>query len=192
MAEAISEFVARNPSLSEGGWKSMKSTWGCSAARPPSGEPVLAQRTTKRRGSRFTSLLKAPTTSGFLPPAVSIIRAEPRSVCGVETASSGVIAEAVPEVNSRCTAAVNWADVYDPPEPTVKIPWSHLFPHRQAWAFATAKGLTDCFWWFYLVYAILGIIVNVIGGLVQTAYGLEHARMQTVFPQAEPRNVGLL
>jgi len=39
----------------------------------------------------------------------------------------------------------------DPPEPTVKIPWRRLFPHRQAWAFATAKGMTDCFWWFYLV-----------------------------------------
>lgn len=39
----------------------------------------------------------------------------------------------------------------DPPEPTVKIPWRRLFPHRQAWAFAVCKGMTDCFWWFYLV-----------------------------------------
>ncbi|MGO9199702.1 MAG: MFS transporter [Limisphaerales bacterium] len=39
----------------------------------------------------------------------------------------------------------------DPPEPTVKIPWRRLFPHRQAWAFAAAKFMTDCFWWFYLV-----------------------------------------
>jgi ACS family hexuronate transporter-like MFS transporter len=38
----------------------------------------------------------------------------------------------------------------DPPEPTVKIPWRRLFPHRQAWAFAVSKGMTDCFWWFYL------------------------------------------
>jgi hypothetical protein len=59
---------------------------------------VLAHRTTKRRGSRPTSCLEAPITSGFLPPAVSIITAEPRRVCGVETASSGVIAEAVPDV----------------------------------------------------------------------------------------------
>ena len=39
----------------------------------------------------------------------------------------------------------------DPPEPTVKIPWRRLFPHRQAWAVAVAKFMTDCFWWFYLV-----------------------------------------
>jgi len=38
----------------------------------------------------------------------------------------------------------------DPPDPAVKIPWRRLFPHRQAWAFAAAKGMTDCFWWFYL------------------------------------------
>lgn len=38
----------------------------------------------------------------------------------------------------------------DPPETTVKIPWRRLFPHRQAWAFAVCKGMTDCFWWFYL------------------------------------------
>jgi ACS family hexuronate transporter-like MFS transporter len=35
-------------------------------------------------------------------------------------------------------------------EPTVKIPWSRLFPHRQTWAVAVAKGMTDCFFWFYL------------------------------------------
>jgi ACS family hexuronate transporter-like MFS transporter len=38
----------------------------------------------------------------------------------------------------------------DPAEPTVKIPWRRLFPHRQAWAFAVGKFMTDCFWWFYL------------------------------------------
>jgi len=35
-------------------------------------------------------------------------------------------------------------------EPTVKIRWRRLLPHRQMWAFAVAKGMTDCFWWFYL------------------------------------------
>ncbi|HUJ71858.1 MAG TPA: MFS transporter [Verrucomicrobiae bacterium] len=38
----------------------------------------------------------------------------------------------------------------EPPEPTAKIPWRRLLPHRQTWAYAVAKGLTDCFWWFYL------------------------------------------
>jgi MFS transporter, ACS family, hexuronate transporter len=38
----------------------------------------------------------------------------------------------------------------DPPEPTVKIPWLKLLPHRQTWAFALGKFLTDPIWWVYL------------------------------------------
>jgi ACS family hexuronate transporter-like MFS transporter len=38
----------------------------------------------------------------------------------------------------------------DPPESTVKIPWARLFPHRQTWAFALGKFLTDPIWWVYL------------------------------------------
>jgi ACS family hexuronate transporter-like MFS transporter len=35
-------------------------------------------------------------------------------------------------------------------EPAVKIPWRRLLPHKQMWAFAVGKFMTDCFWWFYL------------------------------------------
>jgi len=38
----------------------------------------------------------------------------------------------------------------DPPETAVRIPWRRLLPHRQTWAYVTAKFMTDCFWWFYL------------------------------------------
>jgi ACS family hexuronate transporter-like MFS transporter len=38
----------------------------------------------------------------------------------------------------------------DPPESTVRIPWARLFPHRQTWAFAIGKFLTDPIWWVYL------------------------------------------
>jgi MFS transporter, ACS family, hexuronate transporter len=38
----------------------------------------------------------------------------------------------------------------DPADPSVKIPWRRLFPHRQTWAVAVAKFMTDGFWWFYL------------------------------------------
>lgn len=38
----------------------------------------------------------------------------------------------------------------DPPEPTAKISWARLLPHRQTWAFAIGKFLTDPIWWFYL------------------------------------------
>lgn len=38
----------------------------------------------------------------------------------------------------------------DPAEPVVKVPWKRLFPHRQTWAFAIGKFLTDPIWWVYL------------------------------------------
>lgn len=38
----------------------------------------------------------------------------------------------------------------DPAEPTVKIPWARLLPHRQTWAFAAGKFFTDPIWWFFL------------------------------------------
>src|SRR5215831_7072360 len=38
----------------------------------------------------------------------------------------------------------------DPSEPTVKIPWLRLLPHRQTWAFLIGKFLTDPIWWFFI------------------------------------------
>lgn len=38
----------------------------------------------------------------------------------------------------------------DAPEPATKIPWLDLIPHRQTWAFAIGKFMTDPIWWFYL------------------------------------------
>ena len=38
----------------------------------------------------------------------------------------------------------------DPPEPAVSVSWAELLRHRQAWAFAVGKFLTDSVWWFYL------------------------------------------
>lgn len=38
----------------------------------------------------------------------------------------------------------------DPPDPMVKIPWRKLLPHRQTWAFAIGKFMTDPIWWLYL------------------------------------------
>lgn len=38
----------------------------------------------------------------------------------------------------------------DPPEPTQKVAWRRLFPHRQTWAFGIGKFLTDPIWWVYL------------------------------------------
>ncbi len=38
----------------------------------------------------------------------------------------------------------------DPPDSLERIPWLTLVKHRQTWAFAIAKFLTDPIWWFYL------------------------------------------
>ncbi len=38
----------------------------------------------------------------------------------------------------------------DGPEPKRRAAWWPLFGHRQTWAFALAKFLTDPWWWFYL------------------------------------------
>ena len=38
----------------------------------------------------------------------------------------------------------------DPPEPTTKMSWATILPHRQAWTFAAAKFMTDPIWWLYL------------------------------------------
>jgi len=38
----------------------------------------------------------------------------------------------------------------DPPESVTPIPWLRLLPHRQTWAFAIGKFMTDPIWWVYL------------------------------------------
>jgi ACS family hexuronate transporter-like MFS transporter len=38
----------------------------------------------------------------------------------------------------------------DPPEAVTPIRWRQLIPHRQTWAFALGKLMTDPIWWLYL------------------------------------------
>lgn len=51
-----------------------------------------------------------------------------------------------PRVSTAELALIN----SEPPEASVKIPWSRLFQFRQAWSYVIGKFMTDCFWWFYL------------------------------------------
>jgi len=37
-----------------------------------------------------------------------------------------------------------------PASPPVQMRWADLLRHRQTWAFALGKGMTDPIWWFYL------------------------------------------
>ncbi len=48
---------------------------------------------------------------------------------------------------SKAELAYIKSDAEDPPQ---KIAWSRLIPHRQTWAFAIGKFLTDPIWWVYL------------------------------------------
>jgi ACS family hexuronate transporter-like MFS transporter len=55
-----------------------------------------------------------------------------------------------PEEDTRLSKAELEYIQSDPAEPTARVPWSRLFPHRQTWAFAIGKFLTDPIWWVYL------------------------------------------
>jgi len=55
-----------------------------------------------------------------------------------------------PEQQKRLSARELSYILSDPPEPETKIKWLKLMPHRQTWAFAIGKFLTDPVWWFYL------------------------------------------
>ena len=55
-----------------------------------------------------------------------------------------------PEMHPGVNAAELAIIQSDPVEKTAPIPWSRLLPHRQTWAFAAGKFLTDPIWWLYL------------------------------------------
>ena len=57
----------------------------------------------------------------------------------------------------------------DPDEPAVRLPWTQLLRHRQAWAFVAAKFFTDPIWWFFLFW--LPKFLNQEYGLTLTALG---------------------
>jgi len=58
----------------------------------------------------------------------------------------------------------------DPSDPTIKVAWHRLLPHRQTWAFLIGKFLTDPIWWFLLFW--LPKFLNTKYGLSLTTMGL--------------------
>ena len=56
----------------------------------------------------------------------------------------------VPEQHSGVSAAELAYIRSDPAEPAMRVPWRTLLKHRQTWAFAIGKFLTDPVWWLYL------------------------------------------
>jgi MFS transporter, ACS family, hexuronate transporter len=57
---------------------------------------------------------------------------------------------APPESHPRVSAAELAHIRSDPADPAVQVPWGTLLRHRQTWAFALGKFLTDPVWWLYL------------------------------------------
>jgi MFS transporter, ACS family, hexuronate transporter len=58
-----------------------------------------------------------------------------------------------PERVSRVSAGeLAWING-DPPDRGPAIRWGQLLPHRQTWAVAAGKFLTDPIWWFYLFWS---------------------------------------
>ncbi len=55
-----------------------------------------------------------------------------------------------PESHSRLSARELAYIKSDPSDPETQIAWLPLLRHRQLWAFALGKFLTDPVWWFYL------------------------------------------
>ena len=75
-----------------------------------------------------------------------------------------------PEEHPKVTASELAHIQSDPAEPTTRIPWARLLPHRQTWAFAIGKFLTDPIWWVYLFW--LPKFLNTNYGLNITQIGL--------------------
>ncbi|HEV8347576.1 MAG TPA: MFS transporter [Vicinamibacterales bacterium] len=55
-----------------------------------------------------------------------------------------------PEQHPRVSAGELAYICSDPPDTTKRVPWLTLLPHRQTWAFAIGKLMTDPIWWLYL------------------------------------------
>jgi ACS family hexuronate transporter-like MFS transporter len=58
----------------------------------------------------------------------------------------------------------------DPAEKVESVPWSHVLPCKETWAFAVGKFLTDPVWWFYLFW---------IPGYLQSTFHLNLAQSRT-------------
>ncbi len=74
-----------------------------------------------------------------------------------------------PEEDRRVSKSELALILSDPGEKIQSVPWSHVVPCKEAWAFAVAKFLTDPIWWFYLFW---------IPGYLQTAFHLTLAQIR--------------
>ncbi|MDQ2922633.1 MAG: MFS transporter [Acidobacteriota bacterium] len=90
-----------------------------------------------------------------------------------------------PEEHPKLSPAELAYILSDPAEPTTKIPWARLLPHRQTWAFAIGKFLTDPVWWVYLFWLPKFLHTNY--GLNITQIGLP---LVTIYVAADIGSIG--
>jgi ACS family hexuronate transporter-like MFS transporter len=83
-----------------------------------------------------------------------------------------------PETHPRVTPAELAHIRSDGDENNTRVPWLPLLSHRQTWAFAMGKFLTDPVWWFYLFWSgkffaeRFGVSIKTIGAPLITIYVL--------------------
>jgi ACS family hexuronate transporter-like MFS transporter len=75
-----------------------------------------------------------------------------------------------PEEHPRVSKSELAFILSDPGEKIQRVPWSHVLPCKETWAFAVAKFLTDPIWWFYLFW---------IPGYLQTTFHLSLSQART-------------
>jgi MFS transporter, ACS family, hexuronate transporter len=75
-----------------------------------------------------------------------------------------------PEEHPKVSRAELALILSDPAEKVKTVPWSHVLPHKETWAFALGKFLTDPVWWFYLFW---------IPGYLQTTFHLNLDQSRT-------------
>ena len=75
-----------------------------------------------------------------------------------------------PEEHRRVSKAELDLILSDPVEKVESVPWSHVLPCKETWAFAVGKFLTDPVWWFYLFW---------IPGYLQSTFHLNLAQSRT-------------
>ena len=144
-----------------------RSAWGFGAARFclalgeggnfPGAIKTVAEWFPKKERALATGIFNAGANVGallapLLVPAIVVAFGWPWAF--VLTGAAGFIWLAAwlaiyrpPEEHPRLSAAELAYIRSDPPEATTKIPWASLLPHRQTWAFAVGKFLTDPVWW---------------------------------------------
>src|SRR5258708_20176171 len=83
-----------------------------------------------------------------------------------------------PEEHPRCSTEELAYIQSDREVPAAKVPWLQLLAHRQTWAFALTKFLTDPIWWFYLFW-VPGFLQRV-HGLNLTQVGLPLVRIYVI------------